>query len=284
MKKHFKDLLAESIEIWFREDIGDGDHTTLATIPEDTTGKARLVSKDHGIIAGISIAEHVYHRFDPDLKMNCLIPDGSEIHPGNIVFEITGRVRSILQMERLVLNILQRMSGIATQTSEYMKLIEGLPTKILDTRKTTPGFRYIEKEAVRLGGAENHRVGLFDMILIKDNHIDFAGGIEQAIRQSKKYLEKTGKTLKIEIEARNMSDVERIMKEGGIDIILLDNFTLEQTRTAVNFINHRVQTESSGKITRENIREYASCGVDFISVGALTHQIKSLDLSLKAIY
>ena len=283
MNQYFEQLINQSIDIWFSEDIGEGDHTTLSTIPENITGKAKLLVKDNGVIAGIDIAQKVMKKFDPSLSSKVFIPDGSTIKNGDIVFEIEGSARSILQTERLILNLLQRLSGVATQTRIYADALSGLKTKVLDTRKTTPGLRILEKEAVRLGGGINHRVGLFDMILIKDNHIDFAGGIEKAIRQCKSYLIEKNKDLKIEVEARSISDVDKILLEGGVDRILLDNFTIQQTREAVKIINGRTQTESSGGITLSTIRSYAECGVDFISVGALTHQIKSLDLSLKAV-
>ncbi|MCK4921503.1 MAG: carboxylating nicotinate-nucleotide diphosphorylase [Bacteroidales bacterium] len=283
MNQYFEQLINQSIDIWFSEDIGEGDHTTLSTIPENITGKAKLLVKDNGVIAGIDIAQKVMKIFDPSLSSKVFIPDGSTIKNGDIVFEIEGSARSILQTERLILNLLQRLSGVATQTRIYADALSGLKTKVLDTRKTTPGLRILEKEAVRLGGGINHRVGLFDMILIKDNHIDFAGGIEIAIRQCKSYLKEKNKDLKIEVEARSISDVDKILLEGGVDRILLDNFTIQQTREAVKIINGRTQTESSGGITLSTIRSYAECGVDFISVGALTHQIKSLDLSLKAV-
>ncbi len=279
---HFDELLNKSIDIWFAEDIGEGDHTTLSTIPENAGGKASLLAKDKGIIAGIFLASRIYKRFDPSLTLKEIIPDGSPIKPGDIIYEISGSVRSILQTERLVLNVLQRLSGVATQTRQYVDLLEGFNTRILDTRKTTPGMRYAEKEAVRLGGGHNHRAGLFDMILIKDNHIDFAGGITNAVRQAKEYLKKQGKNVKIEVEARSLDDVDEIIRVGGIDRILLDNFTPELTRTALEIIAGRMETESSGGITKKNMQMYAAAGVDFISVGALTHQIQSLDLSLKA--
>lgn len=283
MNQYFDQLINQSIDIWFSEDIGEGDHTTFSTIPENIKGKARLLVKDNGIIAGIDIAKKVMKKFDPSLQSKIFIPDGSVIKNGDIVFEIEGSARSILQTERLILNLLQRLSGVATQTRIYADTLSGLKTKVLDTRKTTPGLRILEKEAVRLGGGMNHRIGLFDMILIKDNHIDFSGGIEIAIRQCKSYLKERNKDLKIEVEARSISDVEKILIEGGVDRILLDNFTTQQTREAVKIIKGKTQTESSGGITLDTIRSYAECGVDFISVGALTHQIKSLDLSLKAV-
>ena len=282
MKTYFSELLHKSIEIWIAEDVRDGDHTTLSTIPKDAKGKAKLLIKDTGVYAGFFVANEVFKYFDPEIKVESFLHDGSEVKFGDIPFTISGSVRSILQTERLVLNILQRLSGVATQTREYADLIKDFDTKILDTRKTTPGLRYLEKEAVRLGGGVNHRVGLFDMILIKDNHIDFSGGIQQAIKNAQKYLHQHKKDLKIEVEARSLKDVNIILQTGGVDRILLDNFTPDQTRKAVKLINGKVETESSGGITKDTIRDYAACGVDYISVGALTHQIKSLDMSLKA--
>jgi nicotinate-nucleotide pyrophosphorylase (carboxylating) len=276
-------LIADLITLAIKEDIGDGDHTSLACIDSNRSGKAQLLVKEKGIIAGIRIAEIVFNRINPSISFNRNMEDGSPVHPGNIAFEIDGNVISILQAERLVLNIMQRMSGIATQVYEYVSRLKGLPTKILDTRKTTPGMRMLDKEAVRLGGAYNHRTGLFDMILIKDNHIDFAGGIENALQKTKEYLHREKRNLPVEIEARSIPDVEKILAIGGVDRILLDNFSVEDTKTAVELIAGRVETESSGEITLKNIRSYAECGVDYISVGAITHQIKSIDLSLKAI-
>jgi nicotinate-nucleotide pyrophosphorylase (carboxylating) len=284
MKPYSNDLLDQSINIWLAEDIRDGDHTSLSIIPEKAKGKARLLVKDSGVIAGIFAAERVLQHFDSSLNINIFIPDGSAVKFGDIAFELYGSVRSILQTERLILNLLQRLSGVATQTREYADLIKDYKTKILDTRKTTPGLRYLEKEAVNLGGGINHRFGLYDMILIKDNHIDFAGGIEKAIASSRKYLLNNNLDLKIEVEARSLEDIRKILNTGGVDRILIDNFTPELTLEAVKLIDGRMETESSGGITKENIRDYAACGVDFISVGALTHQIKSLDLSLKAFF
>ena len=279
-----EDQLDKFIEIWLNEDIGDGDHTTLSTIPSGDKGKARLLVKQLGIISGIRVAARIYNKFDKDLQLEVFIKDGSNIKPGDVVFEIQGSLRSILQTERLVLNILQRMSGVSTQTREYVDKLNGLKTKVLDTRKTTPGIRLLEKEAVKLGGGENHRFGLYDMVLIKDNHIDFAGGIEQVLKQIRMYLENKNKNLKIAIEARTLRDITEILRIGGVNRILIDNFNLEMTREAVKMIGSTCEIESSGGITIENIREYAECGVDYISVGALTHQIKSLDLSLKAAF
>ena len=276
-------LIDELIDLAIREDIGDGDHTSLACIPSDATGTAWLVAKEDGIIAGIEIAVKIFTRFDSSAIFDVKMQDGARIVPGDIVFIITANIISILKAERLVLNIMQRMSGIATHTSQYVKVLEGYKTKVLDTRKTTPGMRWLDKEAVRVGGGTNHRFGLYDMILIKDNHIDFAGGIEKSIQKTKEYLTANKKSLKIEIEARSLNDVKKILTTGGIDRILLDNFSIEDTRAAINLISGRFETESSGNITLDNIRNYADCGVDYISVGALTHQIKSIDLSLKAV-
>ncbi|MEX2370434.1 MAG: carboxylating nicotinate-nucleotide diphosphorylase [Bacteroidales bacterium] len=272
----------ELIELWFREDIGDGDHTTLSTIPAESTGTARLLVKEDGMIAGVKIAELIFRKFDPGLRVIAGMHDGETIHTGDTVFTVAGSVRSILQSERLVLNVMQRMSGIATETSKYVRELEGTRTSVLDTRKTTPGFRYFEKEAVRIGGGGNHRIGLYDMILIKDNHIDFCGGIGQAVESAYAYLSVNKLKMKIEVEVRNIEDIRNVINTGKADRLLLDNFTLELTREAVKFIDGRLETESSGGITFQNLRDYAECGVDFISVGALTHQVKSLDLSLKA--
>ena len=274
--------LDPAIDRWFIEDIGEGDHTTFGTIPVDATGAARLLVKEKGILAGLDVAMRIFHRFDPELETEIIIKDGNAITPGEVAFRVNGKVHSILQCERLVLNVMQRMSGIATTTSAYVKLVKGTGAKILDTRKTTPGMRLLEKEAVRLGGGVNHRFGLYDMVLIKDNHIDFAGGIRQAISATRAYLMAEKLELDIVVETRSLEDIVEVLSMKGIRRILLDNFTVEQTSEAVGLINSRVETESSGGITRATIREYAECGVDYISVGALTHQIKSLDLSLKA--
>jgi nicotinate-nucleotide pyrophosphorylase (carboxylating) len=270
------------IENAIREDVGDGDHTSLAIIPPSVIGKAKLIVKDEGIIAGIEVAKLVFGKFDHEVKFQQMIDDGSKVSFGDIAFTVEGKVLTILQCERLVLNIMQRMSGVATQTSRYVEKLQGLKTKVLDTRKTTPGMRLLDKWAVKLGGGENHRIGLYDMILIKDNHIDYAGGIVNAVNSVKDYLRIHHKSLKIEVEARSLRDVETIMSLGGIHRIMLDNFDLEKTRQAVELINGQYETESSGGITLDALRDYALCGVDYISVGALTHQIKSLDLSLKA--
>lgn len=267
----------------FAEDIGDGDHTTLSSIPADAMGKSRLIIKESGVVAGVEVAKDVFHYFDPELKVTVYIADGSEVRPGDVVFEVEGRIHSLLQTERLMLNIMQRMSGIATTTRNYVRELEGTHTRVLDTRKTTPGMRLLEKEAVRLGGGVNHRVGLYDMILLKDNHVDFAGGIENAIKRANNYLTAKSKNLKIEIEVRSLEELERVMNTGGVDRIMLDNFDIETTREAVKRINGKYETESSGGITFTNLRQYAECGVDYISVGALTHSVKSLDISFKAV-
>ena len=256
-------LIDDLLTLAFAEDVGDGDHTTLSTIPADEQGKQRLIVKEEGILAGVDIARKVFEKFDPSLKMTVFIKDGAHVKPGDIAFEVEGSVRSLLQTERVMLNIMQRMSGIATQTAKYQARLEGLKTKVLDTRKTTPGMRMLEKEAVRIGGGCNHRIGLFDMILIKDNHIDFAGGITQAVNAAKKYLAENGKDLKIEVEVRNTDEINEALK-AGIDRIMLDNFTPERTREAVKLINGQVEVESSGGITLDTLRDYGECGVDFI--------------------
>lgn len=267
----------------FAEDIGDGDHTTLSSIPVDAMGKSRLIIKEAGVVAGVEVAKEVFNFFDPELKVEVFIQDGSEVKPGDIVFEVEGKIHSLLQTERLMLNIMQRMSGVATTTRKYVKELEGTSTRVLDTRKTTPGMRLLEKEAVKLGGGVNHRIGLYDMILLKDNHVDFAGGIENAIKRANDYLKEKGKDLKIEIEVRNFDELERVLKHGGVHRIMLDNFNIENTKEAVNRIKGKYETESSGGITFSNLRQYAECGVDYISVGALTHSVKSLDISFKAV-
>jgi len=279
---HYKWDIESDIDRWMSEDLGDGDHTTLSTIPASAEGSMRLLVKEEGILAGTEIAAMIFNRIDPGLRFEQFINDGSRIENGDIVFKVHGKVHSLLKTERLVLNILQRMSGIATRTAVYVKKIEGTGTRVLDTRKTTPGMRMIEKEAVATGGGTNHRIGLYDMILIKDNHIDFAGGIEKAVQNAVRYIKETGKDLKIEVETRSLDDVRKVLITGGIHRIMFDNFTPEQTREAVRLVDHKYETESSGGINLETIRSFAECGVDFISVGALTHQINSLDLSLKA--
>jgi len=277
------DDLNTFIDNALNEDIGDGDHTSLACIPSTNESKARLIIKEEGILAGVLVAQHIFQRFDPFLKTTVFMNDGAKVFPGDVVFTVEGRVISILQCERLVLNIMQHLSGIATQTNRYVERLAGTPTQLLDTRKTTPGMRLLDKEAVRIGGGNNHRTGLFDMILIKDNHIDYAGGIEKAIDAVNHYLQKHGKMLRIEIEARNLDEVERIVKHNRIHRIMFDNFDIENTLKAVEIVNRRYETESSGNITLDNIRDYALCGVDYISVGALTHHVKALDMSLKAV-
>ena len=277
------DNLEQLIPLWFAEDIGDGDHTTLSCIPADAMGKSQLIIKENGVLAGITIAREIFKAFDPELKMRVFIQDGTEVKVGDVAFVVEGKIQSLLQTERLMLNIMQRMSGVATRTREYVKLLEGTKTNVLDTRKTTPGLRLLEKEAVKIGGGVNHRIGLYDMILLKDNHVDFAGGIDKAIRRAKAYLQSKGKDLKIEIEVRNFDELSQVMSIGGVDRIMLDNFSVENTRKAVEIINGKYETESSGGITFETLRQYAECGVDYISVGALTHSVKSLDMSFKAI-
>jgi len=271
------------ISLWFAEDIGDGDHTTLSCIPATAVGKSQLIIKENGVLAGIEVAREIFRAFDPDLKMTVFINDGTEVKVGDVAFVAEGKIQSLLQTERLMLNIMQRMSGVATRTREYVKALEGTKTRVLDTRKTTPGLRLLEKEAVKIGGGVNHRIGLYDMILLKDNHVDFAGGIAQAIQRTKAYLKEKGKDLKIEIEVRNFDELAQVMAEGGVDRIMLDNFTPENTRKAVEIIDGKYETESSGGITFATLKEYAECGVDYISVGALTHSVKSLDMSFKAV-
>jgi len=275
-------LIDELIELAIREDVGDGDHTSLACIPFEAKGKAKLLVKENGIIAGVELAEKIFKRIDSSLVFTPLMKDGDTIKIGDVVFHIEGSSQSILKAERLVLNFMQRMSGIATKTNYYTHLLSGLHTKVLDTRKTTPGNRLIEKWAVQLGGGVNHRIGLYDMIMIKDNHIDYAGGIENAINKVVDYIKTHDKQLKIEIEARDLNELNKILSIGKVHRIMLDNFSFEDLRTAVKLINGKYETEASGGITEKTIRTYAECGVDFISVGALTHQINSLDLSLKA--
>lgn len=277
------ELTARLIELAFAEDIGDGDHTTLCSIPEEAIGKSQLLIKEEGIVAGVDVAKQIFKYFDDELVVETMIEDGSHVKPGDIVFVVSGKVRSLLQTERLMLNVMQRMSGIATTTSKYVSLLKDTDTKVLDTRKTTPGMRMLEKQAVKIGGGENHRIGLFDMILLKDNHVDFAGGIENAIQGAKKYLKENNKNLKIEIEVRNFDELDQVLSIGDVDRIMLDNFTPEQTAQAVKIVNKRVELESSGGITFDTIRSYAECGVDYISVGALTHSVISLDMSFKAL-
>ena len=275
-------LIDRLIDLAFAEDIGDGDHTTLSCIPADAMGKSKLLIKGDGILAGVEIAKEIFHRFDPELKVTVQIGDGSEVKPGDIAMLVEGRIQSLLQTERLMLNVMQRMSGIATMTHHYVERLKGTKTRVLDTRKTTPGMRMLEKEAVKIGGGVNHRIGLFDMILLKDNHVDFAGGIANAINRAKEYCKAKGKDLKIEIEVRNLDELKQLLDNVGVYRIMFDNFTPEQTRKAVEMVGGRYETESSGGITFDTIRDYAECGVDFISVGALTHSVKCLDMSFKA--
>ena len=270
------------LELAFAEDIGDGDHTTLCCIPADAMGKSHLLVKEEGILAGVEMARKVFNKFDPTMKMDVMIHDGAHVKPGDIAFVVTGKVRSLLQTERIMLNIMQRMSGIATMTHKYVERVAGTGCHILDTRKTTPGMRILEKQAVKIGGGMNHRIGLFDMILLKDNHIDFAGGIANAINRCHEYLKEKNLDLKIEIEVRDFDELQQVLDQGGVDRIMLDNFTPAVTKKAVGIINHRYEVESSGGITYDTIRDYAEQGVDFISVGALTHSVKGLDLSFKA--
>ena len=277
-----ENLINDLIKLAFAEDIGDGDHTTLCCIPEDAQGAQKLIVKENGVLAGVEMAKRIFAAFDPQLEVEQFLNDGDEVKVGDIAFIVRGKVRSLLQTERLMLNVMQRMSGIATVTRRYAKQLEGLKTKVLDTRKTTPGLRLLEKEAVKIGGGVNHRIGLFDMILLKDNNVDFAGGITNAIKRAQSYLKEKGKDLKIEIEVRNLDELQEAIECGGIDRIMLDNFTPELTRKAVEIIDGRYETESSGGITFDTLRSYAECGVDYISVGALTHSVKGLDLSFKA--
>ena len=276
------ELIDELLDLAFSEDVGDGDHTTLSTIPADAMGRSRLIIKEEGILSGVKIAGKVLHKVDPSIKMTIMIEDGAHVKPGDIAFTAEGPVRSLLIAERTMLNIMQRMSGVATMTRKYQDRLKGLHTRVLDTRKTTPGMRMLEKDAVACGGGTNHRIGLFDMILIKDNHIDFAGSIEKAIERANEYCKANGKDLKIEVEVRSLDDIRRVMAVGGVDRIMFDNFTPELTKEAVKLVNGKYETESSGGITIENLRDYGDAGVDFISVGALTHSVKGLDMSFKA--
>lgn len=280
-------LIDDLLTLAFAEDVGDGDATTLSTIPADEIGTQQLIVKEEGILAGVEVARKVFERFDPELRMEVYIKDGAHVVPGDIAFRVTGRVRSLLQTERIMLNIMQRMSGIATTTARYQALLEGTGARVLDTRKTTPGMRMLEKEAVHIGGGTNHRIGLFDMILIKDNHVDFAGGIPQAVAAAKKWCAANGKNLKIEVEVRNLAEIDQALA-ADVDRIMLDNFTIDRTREAVRHIRaaqsgKHVEIESSGGITYDTLRGYGECGVDFISVGALTHSVKGLDMSFKAV-
>lgn len=276
------ELIDELLDLAFAEDLGDGDHTTLSTIPAEAMGHSRLIIKEDGILAGVDVAEKVLHKVDPSIKMTVMINDGAEVKKGDVAFTAEGPIRSLLIAERTMLNIMQRMSGVATMTRRYQDELKGLHTRVLDTRKTTPGMRMLEKEAVKIGGGINHRIGLFDMILIKDNHIDFAGGLEKAIQRANDYCKENGKDLKIEVEVRSLDDIRRVLAHGGVDRIMFDNFTPALTKEAVELVGGKVETESSGGITLENLREYGEAGVDFISVGALTHSVKGLDMSFKA--
>lgn len=278
-----EELIEDLLDLSFAEDVGDGDHTTLSTIPADAMGKSQLIIKEDGILAGVETAKKVLEKVDPSIKMEVFIQDGNKVKKGDIAFVAEGPVRSLLIAERTMLNIMQRMSGVATMTRRYQDELAGLKTKVLDTRKTTPGMRMLEKDAVRIGGGTNHRIGLFDMILIKDNHIDFAGGIEKAITRAQDYCRENGKDLKIEVEVRSLDDIRRVMKHGGVNRIMFDNFTPELTKEAVALVDGKYETESSGGITLENLRAYGEAGVDFISVGALTHSVKGLDMSFKAV-
>ncbi len=278
-----KEYTAQFIANALKEDVGDGDHTSLATIPEGTQGKAQLLVKDTGILAGVELALEIFKTIDPKLQVNVYLNDGADIKPKDIVLDVSGSVHSILKAERLVLNCMQRMSGIATKTNHVVDMLKGTNTQVLDTRKTTPGMRYLEKWAVRIGGGVNHRFGLYDMILIKDNHVDYSGGIRRAIENTRQYISTQNKKLAIEIEVRNLDELEEVLQTGGVDRILLDNFNFSDLKQAVNIIEGRYITEASGGITIDNVRDYANCGVDYISIGALTHSVQCLDLSLKAV-
>lgn len=277
-------MLEQIIDNALREDIGEGDHSTLACVPENAKGTAKLLIKENGILAGVELAQMIFKRFDPNLKVEVFIEDGTAVKVGDIAFVVSGSSRSILSTERLVLNFMQRMSGIASQTNRICRLIEGTNARLLDTRKTTPGIRYMEKWAVRIGGGYNHRFALYDMIMLKDNHVDYAGGIKSAIERTHNYLRSNGKQLKIEVEVRNERELHEVIEIGGVDRIMLDNFTPEEIRTALPLIPKTIETEASGGITEANIRAYAETGIDFISVGALTHSVKSMDMSLKATF
>jgi nicotinate-nucleotide pyrophosphorylase (carboxylating) len=277
-----KHNIDQFIKIAIAEDLGDGDHTSLSTIPADARGKAKLIIKEDGIVAGVALSLEIFKHIDADLTTEVFINDGELVKYGDVVLTVSGSTHSILLAERLVLNCMQRMSGIASKTNHIVKLLSGYNTKLLDTRKTTPGLRYLEKWAVRIGGGVNHRIGLYDMILIKDNHVDYAGGIANAINSAKNYLKEKGKDLEIEVEVRNLVELDEVLEIGGVNRIMLDNFNFEDLRTAVSAIDGRYTTEASGGITESNIVEYAACGVDYISMGALTHSVKSLDMSLKA--
>lgn len=282
-KNILKDMtIDEFIRNAVQEDVGEGDHTSLACVPEDAVGRAHALVKEDGVIAGLAIAEQIFYFIDPSLQVESLAKDGDDVTPGTVVMQVSGSVRSILQGERLVLNVMQRMSGIAGTTRRIVRRLEGLDTKVLDTRKTTPGMRFLEKMAVKIGGGENHRFGLFDMMMLKDNHIDFAGGIRPAIERANAYRRSHALEIPLEIEARNLEELDEILEVGGVDRVMLDNFGFDDLREAVRRVDGRVETEASGNITEATARQYAECGVDFISMGALTHSVKSLDISLKA--
>lgn len=283
MKAEYRPFVDELIELCIKEDIGDGDHTSLCCIPPSEQGRMRLLCKQEGIIAGIEVAQIVFNRLDPEMRFEQILHDGDRVRVGDVAFYVEGRLQSLLQAERIILNIMQRMSGVATQTAVYVERVKGLHTRILDTRKTTPGMRVLDKMAVKIGGGDNHRMGLFDMILLKDNHIDFAGGVVNAVKGAKEYLKAKGKNIPIECEVRTLENIREVFEAGGVDRIMFDNFSPAMTREAVALVAGRAETESSGGITLDTLRDYAECGVDFISVGALTHQIKSLDMSLKAV-
>lgn len=278
-----KELIEQFIKNAIAEDLGDGDHTSLSTIPAEAKGKAKLLVKEAGILAGVELAIEIFKQVDAGLQTEIFIQDGAEVKYGDIAFTVEGSSQSILLAERLVLNCMQRMSGIATKTNRIVKLLDGYKAQLLDTRKTTPGLRYLEKWAVRIGGGVNHRIGLYDMILIKDNHVDYAGGIANAIDAANRYLAEKNKSLEIEIEVRNLDELDQVLAKGKVNRIMLDNFSFDDLRAAVKLIDHKYVTEASGGIIEENIAEYAACGVDFISMGALTHSVKSLDMSLKAL-
>lgn len=283
MKAEYRPFVDELIELCIKEDIGDGDHTSLCCIPPSEQGRMRLLCKQEGIIAGIEVAQIVFNRLDPEMRFEQILHDGDRVRVGDVAFYVEGRLQSLLQAERIILNIMQRMSGVATQTAVYVERVKGLHTRILDTRKTTPGMRVLDKMAVKIGGGDNHRMGLFDMILLKDNHIDFAGGVVNAVKGAKEYLKAKDKNIPIECEVRTLENIREVFEAGGVDRIMFDNFSPAMTREAVALVAGRAETESSGGITLDTLRDYAECGVDFISVGALTHQIKSLDMSLKAV-
>ncbi len=283
IKAEYLPFVEELIELCIKEDIGDGDHTSLCCIPATEQGKMRLLCKQNGVIAGIEIAELILKRLDSEMKFEQILNDGDIVKPGDVAFFVSGRLQSLLQAERILLNTMQRMSGVATETAKYVKRLEGLNTKVLDTRKTTPGMRVLDKMAVKIGGGENHRMGLFDMILLKDNHIDFAGGVGKAVSGAKAYLAAKGKNIPIECEVRSLEDIDEVFAAGGVDRIMFDNFSPALTVEGIKKVAGRCETESSGGINYDTMRAYAECGVDFISIGALTHQIKSLDMSLKAV-